>query len=83
MDADGRNQRPLTKDPGWEMFIAWSPDDMQIAFFTCDPQCCPKQQDFYVMNADGSNVWQSCFALSTVLATFGPGRATPGLIFSM
>ena len=44
MDADGGNQRNLTRDPGNDQSPAWSPDGKQIAF--------ERDSAIYVMNAD-------------------------------
>ena len=58
MDADGSNQRNLTRHPALDGYPYWSPDGNQIAF--CGTQNGGKNQDLniFVMDADGSNVKQ-------------------------
>jgi Tol biopolymer transport system component len=51
-DLDGRNPRPLTRQPGYDAECAYSPDGEQIVF-TSDRGGNP---DLYVMNADGTGV---------------------------
>jgi Tol biopolymer transport system component len=50
MNADGSEQRRLTRNPANEAWFAWSPDGRKIAF---DGQR-GGYSDVYVMNADGS-----------------------------
>ena len=58
MDADGSNQRKLTRHPALDGYPYWSPDGNQIAF--CSTQNGGKNQELniFVMDADGSNVKQ-------------------------
>jgi hypothetical protein len=51
MDADGGNQRQITKYDGRDSQISWSPDGGRIAF--C--RDAGGQVDVYVVNADGSD----------------------------
>ena len=54
MDADGGNQRNLTRHPAFESSPDWSPDGQQIAFSSDRDG----KLNIYVMAADGSNVKQ-------------------------
>ena len=58
MDADGSNQRNLTRHPALDSYPYWSPDGNLIAF--CNTQNGGKNQalNIFVMDADGSNVKQ-------------------------
>jgi TolB protein len=51
MDADGKNQRNLTKNPATDMHPSWSPDGQRIVFRSI----CAGHQEIYAMDADGSN----------------------------
>jgi hypothetical protein len=51
INADGSNERILTKHPAAELGAVWSPDGTKIAFTTNRTG----KQEVYVMNADGSN----------------------------
>jgi len=51
MDADGQNQRRLTKNSADDRFPAWSPDSQRIAF-TSNRDA---NWETYVMDADGNN----------------------------
>jgi Tol biopolymer transport system component len=46
----------LTDSPDFELFPAWSPDGTQIAFNGLHPSS--RNTDVYVMNRDGSDVFQ-------------------------
>lgn len=53
MDADGRNEHPLTEiDPGGIQGVTWSPDGSRIAFSKCLAGSC----NIYLMNRDGSDL---------------------------
>jgi dipeptidyl aminopeptidase/acylaminoacyl peptidase len=51
MDADGNNQRNLTKNPSDDMYPAWSPDGKMIAFMSNRDG----NNEIYVMDTDGNN----------------------------
>jgi TolB protein len=51
MDADGSNQRQLTKDNVFSFLPAWSPDGTRIAFISARGTTW----GVYIMDADGSN----------------------------
>ena len=53
MDADGGNQRNLTKHPDSDWHPVWSPDGKRIAFVSNRTR--DLNRDIYVMDADGSN----------------------------
>ena len=53
MDADGKNQRRLTKNPLHDTDPAWSPNGERIAFMS--DMNGRANYDIYVMDADGSN----------------------------
>ena len=53
MDADGGNQRNLSKNPAEDMDPSWFPDGKRIAF-TSDREVDGNRQ-IYVMDADGNN----------------------------
>ena len=52
MDSDGENLRRLTDSAAWEIFPAWSPDGMQIAYRYSAARSW--NGNIWVMNADGS-----------------------------
>jgi Tol biopolymer transport system component len=64
MNADGSDQRNLTRKPGNEVGPAWSPDGRAIVFTAVPPgqplwvggsrSASGPYRDVYVMNADGS-----------------------------
>ena len=51
MDADGKNQQRLTKNPSGDREPSWSPDGERIAFTTDRG----RSVEIYVMNASGKN----------------------------
>ena len=51
MNADGSEQRRLTRDPGDDWGPRWSPDGQMIAFDRDDELY---GEELHVMNADGS-----------------------------
>ena len=51
MNADGSGQTNLTNHPALDVYPAWSPDGMQIAFTSYRDGAA----NIYVMNPDGSN----------------------------
>ena len=53
MDADGDNQRNLTKNPFKDWAPSWSPDGKRIAF-TSDREA-DGNPEIYVINVHGSN----------------------------
>jgi Tol biopolymer transport system component len=52
MNADGSGVQRLTRTPGVEFLLSWSPDGRKLAFerFPTNPRWA-----FFVMNADGSS----------------------------
>ncbi len=52
MDADGSNQRNLTKSSAGEDGVSWSPDGSKLAFISLRDG----NQEVYVMDNDGDNV---------------------------
>jgi Tol biopolymer transport system component len=57
MNADGSDQRSLTRSPAHDFAPAWSPDGQKIAFTRSrgrwSRRCTSSCVDVYVMNADG------------------------------
>ena len=53
MDADGGNQRRLTKNPFKDWEPSWSPDGKRIVFVS--DREADGNHEIYVINADGSN----------------------------
>jgi len=51
IDFDGQNLLRLTDNSYWDLYPAWSPDSMRIAFLSERN----KDLDIYMINADGSN----------------------------
>ena len=51
MNADGSGVRRVTRTPGAEAPISWSPDGRKLAFTRSPAQ---PRWAFFVMNADGS-----------------------------
>ena len=56
MDADGSNQRNLTRHPAFDGVPSWSPDGKQIAFRTDQNADKNHRLNIFVMDADGSNM---------------------------
>ena len=52
MNADGSQQKALTKFKAFEVDPVWSPDGKRLAFVGVDPKS--ESASIYVMNADGS-----------------------------
>lgn len=55
-DSDGTNVRRLTHEPGWDYFPNWTPDGGQIVFKSRREG--GDVDRYYVMNADGSNLYR-------------------------
>jgi Tol biopolymer transport system component len=74
MNADGSGQRRLTRDPGIDQGVTWSPDGRELLFHRAKyPPLAPKRgalSGFYVMNADGSG--QRRLAAATGTAAWSP-----------
>jgi Tol biopolymer transport system component len=51
IDVDDQNLERITDNSYWDLYPAWSPDDMRIAFLSKRNN----DLDIYMMNADGSN----------------------------
>jgi Tol biopolymer transport system component len=51
IDVDGQNLERLTDNDYWDLYPAWSPDGMRIAFLSKRDN----DLDIYIMNTDGSN----------------------------
>ena len=56
MNADGSNQRRLTRNAASESGPAWSPDGRMIAFTRRPGEHWSYDDDIYVINADGTRV---------------------------
>ena len=54
MDADGKNPRNLTNNPGDDLFPAWSPDGQRIVFTSLRDG----NNEIYVMGAAGRNPYR-------------------------
>lgn len=53
-DADGRDPRQVTRDPGTNVDPAWSPDGSKIAYVACpEAVCLPTDQEVYTVPAAG------------------------------
>jgi len=61
MNADGSDLRRLTTNPGYDLWLTWSPDGRRIAFSSDRDG----NTDLYAMDPDGSNLAR---------LTTGPGR---------
>jgi TolB protein len=61
MNADGGDERRLTTNPGYDLWLSWSPDSRRIAFSSDRDG----NTDLYAMDPDGSNL---------VRLTSAPGR---------
>jgi Tol biopolymer transport system component len=60
MNADGSEQRRLTRTPEDEYLLGWSPDGRKIAFGRDGSK---PRWAFFVMNADGTGVRQVNWSL--------------------
>ena len=59
MDADGGNQRRLTRDPGLDSSPSWHPDGTRIVFnSTRNSDKANPNLNIFVMDDDGSNIKQ-------------------------
>ncbi len=56
MDANGRNERPLTNLHGLSILASWSPDGRHIAFVHRANGFPENTASLYVMNADGTEL---------------------------
>ncbi len=57
MDADGNNQRNLTRNSASEGGVSWSPDGMQIVFSSSrNSNNNSSDSEIYMMNGNGTNV---------------------------
>ena len=63
-NADGSDVTRLTNDPAWDSYPAWSPDGTRIAFI--------RNENLFIMNADGSNVVQKTFANYVLYPAWSP-----------
>lgn len=70
MDADGRNQRPLTRPVTGDLFPSWSPDGSKIAFARLEGGGF----QIHVMNADGTGTTK----LTAVRSNFEPAWSPDG-----
>ena len=58
MDADGGNQRNLTRHPAFDGYPDWSPDGNQIVFRSDQNSNEDHMLNLFVMDTDGGNVKQ-------------------------
>ena len=54
LGTDGQGLQRLTENNLWDIYPAWSPDDMHIAFLSFQEV----DLDIYIMDANGNNVTQ-------------------------
>lgn len=58
MDADGKNQRNLTRHPGRDAFSDWHPNGELLVFASDREGGTKHYTNIFVMDTDGSNVQQ-------------------------
>jgi Tol biopolymer transport system component len=56
MNADGSDQRNLTRTPGSDWSAAWSPDGREIVFVSSRGPAIQRGYGIYLMDADGSHL---------------------------
>jgi TolB protein len=78
VDADGRNERRLTRHPAEELWAVWSPDGRRIAFVSTREG----NWEVFVMNSDGTRVRQLTHRLASTELNVTPAWSPDGRLIA-